>query len=84
MNVGPPLKKLFLLTQTERRGYDTYDSVIVCALSDSEARNIHPNTIVGWGSRSWCSSPDAVQVQHVGYAKTNVPVGVVLASFNAG
>ena len=34
--------KLYLLTQTDNRGYDTFDSCVVCAPSEEEAREIHP------------------------------------------
>lgn len=38
--------KLFLLTQNVVDGYDTYDSVIVSAENETDARNIHPSPFV--------------------------------------
>lgn len=35
--------KLFLLTQTQNRGYDTYDSCVVAAQTEEEAKLIHPH-----------------------------------------
>jgi len=35
--------KLYLLEQTVNNGYDTYDSCIVCAESEEEAKRIHPS-----------------------------------------
>jgi len=38
--------KLFLLSQDIVRGYDTYDSVVVSAKSEKDARSIHPSNSV--------------------------------------
>lgn len=35
--------KLWLISQTVNAGYDTFDSAVVCAEDESEARAIHPN-----------------------------------------
>lgn len=34
--------KLFLISQSRVDGYNTYDSAVVAAESESDARNIHP------------------------------------------
>jgi hypothetical protein len=36
---------LYLLTQTANQDHDTYDSVIVCAETPTEAKKIHPNKL---------------------------------------
>jgi hypothetical protein len=36
--------KLFLISQSENTGYDTYDSVVVVATNIEEARRIHPDS----------------------------------------
>ena len=41
------MKKLYLLEQGDNMGYDTYDSCVVCAESEDEARYIHP------GGKKW-------------------------------
>ena len=90
---------LYLLTQDENNGYDTYDSCVVAADSPKDAVLIHPNDEVfgsdpmskfeGWakGTRrsydTWCSSPEQVKVKLVGVAAEGI-TGVVCASFNAG
>ncbi len=78
---------LYLLTQDEENGYDTYDSVVVAAESEDEARLIHPSGwVVKWSDFRgvWCRSPESVAVEKIGKAKTGTLSGVVLASFNAG
>lgn len=82
--------KLFLISQDENRDYDTYDSAVVCAPDAESARLIDPAGQGGSmaklksGYSSWCSSPDKVHVQLLGDAISELPVGVVCASFNAG
>ena len=82
--------KLWLIQQSENDDYDTYDSAIVAADTEDEAKRIHPG---GWDwdengdmwqSHTWCKSPDAVTVTCVGRAGALVERGVLLASFNAG
>lgn len=40
------MKKLYKLSQDVNNGYDTYDSIIVCAYSEQDARKIHPSRFV--------------------------------------
>ena len=35
--------KIYLISQQEISGYDTFDSAVVFAESEQEARNINPN-----------------------------------------
>ena len=35
--------KIWKLSQNQNGGYDTYDSIIVCAETEDEARNINPH-----------------------------------------
>jgi hypothetical protein len=82
--------KLFLISQTENQGYDTYDSAVVCAPDEDAARMMDPGGINGELANfdkklsSWCTSADNVTVELIGDAAPHVPVGVVCASFNAG
>lgn len=43
--------KLWLISQTENTGYDTYDSAVVAALSEKAAMHTHPSEFScgGWG-----------------------------------
>lgn len=43
-----PALYLYLLSQDENSGYDTYDSCIVCAESEDEAKRIYPDEYCIW------------------------------------
>ncbi len=83
---------LYLLTQDESRVVDTFDSAVVAAESEDEARRIHPQegwaSDVSWGntvmSGTWAAKPESVSVKLLGVANDGLPRGVVCASFNAG
>lgn len=77
---------LYLLTQSERNGYGTFDSCIVAAPNEDAARNIHPRGewIDDDPYTGWASKPENVIVKFVGVAAPEVKEGVVLSSFNAG
>jgi len=79
--------KLWLVTQDEASGWDTYDSMVVAAASEADARSMHPcgyefGADIGVGV--WCSSPDKAKAECIGEADGAVERGVILASFNAG
>lgn len=75
--------KLWLISQNERNGWDTFDSAVVAAKTAEEARLINPDGV--WSTYSaWCSSPDKVHVEYLGIATEGVEPGIVLSSFNAG
>lgn len=72
---------LYLLTQDENTGYDTYDSCVVVANNEEEARIISPSR---FDNRTWTSSEN-VKVLLIGKAHKDMILGkVVCASFNAG
>jgi hypothetical protein len=86
---------LYLISQSENNDYNTFDSAVVAAESEDEARAIHPES--SWGHLSsaelweqqaefcgWASSPGNVCVKLIGTALEGQTAGVVLASFNAG
>lgn len=80
---------LYLLSQDVNNEYDTYDSAVVAALSEDEARMIHPrNYSEPWDGTmeeysTWCNASD-VRVTLIGVALESQEAGVILASFNAG
>jgi len=74
---------LYLIYQYLNNGYDTYDSAVVAAESDGDARSIHPSGYDKWAYDTWCK-PDQVKVTIIGKAEDNMKRGVICASFNAG
>lgn len=85
---------LYKISQSANNDYDTYDSVIVAAENEDEARKTHPSpyeeNIDGmWWDRddkhsSWAFKLDQVKVEFIGTAKEGTPKGIILASYNAG
>jgi len=86
--------KLFMISQNETRGYDTYSVAVVCADSEEEAASIHPDGDLysdetspynSWKSgRSWARTPNSVKVEYIGEAAEHLSRGVICASFHAG
>lgn len=82
---------LYLIKQDVNNNYDTYDSAVVIARSEEEAKTIHPDGSrwdvtrwAGWRSdSSWCN-PEDVTVQLIGTSSSGEVGDVVVASFNAG
>ena len=79
--------KLFLISQDENCGYDTYDSAVVCAESEEDAKKMNPS-----GGRATDEKEDYgtwttlkhVDVEYIGEAKEGSEPEVVCSSFNAG
>lgn len=81
--------KLFLISQDKNQGYDTYDSAVVIAENEEQAKNIRIDDY------SW-PDPEFVKVEYLGEAVEglkaerwfvpNHPANkyVICASFNAG
>lgn len=78
--------KIWKLTQSDNSGWDTYDSIIVAAETESEAKNIMPDEHAAFGKHynSWASSIDGVNAECIGEAIKGTVSGLILASFNAG
>ena len=81
--------KLFLISQEQKKDYDTYDSAVVAAPDEDSARIIDPGTgnpMKDWkrGNYSWCDGPEHVVVRYLGEAADDVEQGVVCSSYNAG
>jgi len=77
---------IYLLQQNENRGYDTYDSIIVYAENEDNAKLIRPEEYTNWEDpySAWASSPNKVHVTYIGSTDEDVEEEVILASFNAG
>jgi len=79
---------LYRISQFVNNDYGTYDSAVVCAENEDEARMIHPNGCEDWDGEdedfsSWRAAKD-VRVEIIGTAANNLPKGVIVASHNAG
>jgi hypothetical protein len=80
--------KLYLLKQTDNNGWDTYDSCLVCAENEADARTIKPEGDVfeennqTWSD--WAFSKDSITCEEIGDANEKQERGVVISSFNAG
>ena len=77
---------LYLLTQTEVTGYDTFDSIVVCAPNEDVARNMDPfsGEPCDWTNYCWAMRPASITVTLLGVALPSVKQGIVCSSFNAG
>ena len=75
---------IYLLSQYENRGYDTYDSCVVYAESEDAARLILPSEYVRFGGGDWASCPENLTVKYLGATGNVADPGVILTSFNSG
>ena len=76
--------KLYRLWQNDNNDYDTYDSAVVCAESEDEAKSIADTEFSGdLAYGSWVSI-DKVKCQLIGNAVSGMKKGIIVASFNAG
>jgi len=87
--------KLWKISQNTNNDYDTFDSAVVAAKTESDARATHPlgdgsavPTGEGVTDTESCLAPwtgqGNVVVEYVGTAKPGTEAGVIVASFNAG
>jgi len=70
--------KIYKLSQNVNNSYDTYDSAVVAADNETEAKIINLG-----GVGCWCEPKD-VLVEYIGVAKRGTKKGIIVASFNAG
>jgi hypothetical protein len=81
--------KIYLISQNEYSGYDTYDSAVVVAFDAEDAREINigdPGEPFTYGLyNSWASSPENVLSNYLGEFRGDYPKhGIILTSFNPG
>lgn len=90
--------KLWLISQSFNTSYDTYDSAVVAAETEEDAKLIHPEGDF-WDGSAWCylrgsgvkveschtgwADPHHVKVKYLGETDRDIK-GVILSSFNAG
>lgn len=80
---------LYKISQHVNKGYDTYDSAVVCAETAIDAQNMDPGTgkeITNWEHQyqNWAPYSDQVIVTFLGIADEEIPKGIVVSSYNAG
>ncbi len=79
--------KLYKLEQDVISGYDTYNSIIVCAKDADEARLINPqgdelnDAECGWVDRK---DKDKIKVTLLGEAVKGLKKGLILDSYRSG
>jgi hypothetical protein len=85
---------LYLVSQEENTGYDTYDSFVVAAPDEETARDTSPHMYfdvekIDWSQQEkdefcdWANHRDRVTVQLIGTAVEGTQWSVICASFNA-
>jgi len=82
---------IYLISQDQNDDYDTFDSAVVYAESEEQAKNINPNetsndVFMDWTKTRfspWCNSPEHVKVSYIGTNPDITEPGVICASFNA-
>ncbi len=78
--------KIFKLSQRINNGYDTYDSCVVVAKDENEARLIRPDGN-DWKAdyyNSWANMPEEVIVEEIGTTRKQFEYPIICASFNPG
>lgn len=81
--------KLFKLWRDTPKGWDYFDSCIVAALNEEEAKTIKPkpsgaDEMEDWEKWKWWVPVEEVKCEYIGEAAEGIERGVVLASYNAG
>ena len=80
------MKNLYLVERTDEVGYDEYDSFVVCAESEEQARSTHPD-INNNNDCTWINNADSTYISctYIGVASDHVELNeVIISSFNAG
>lgn len=79
--------KIYKISQDVNKDYDTYDSAVVYAESEEDAREIHPNCAIMNSPDDYIQTwalPEYVKVEYLGENPYVTGTYVILASFNAG
>ena len=82
---------IYLISQHKNVCYDTYDSAVVIANSEDDARKIHPSRMFHIDEQWWNDNAsmrtwthiDNIKVKLIGTANDDARECVVLASFQA-
>jgi hypothetical protein len=97
--MGKQTLKLFLVSRTDKISYDEYDSMVVAAASDDDARRMTPSPLYdryktetgvflheddNGRLNAWPMRLSTLSVRYIGVAEPGLKPGVIIASFNAG
>lgn len=79
---------LYLISQNVNTGWDTYQSAVVSAKNENEAKSIHPRFGLNWNgenvSRSGWSSIEDVEVQLIGETSLYNTPTIIITDFKNG
>lgn len=84
---------LYLITRNDDGDYDQYDSAVVAAPDEEAAKDLIERNSDYWTNTTWKYVAKGLVEEHtklditielIGTAKADMPLGVVVASFNAG
>jgi len=77
-------KKIYRISQTVNNDYDTFDSFVVCANDEEDAKLVVDLDGQEESYGDWVKNTKDIDVEYLGEAKKELERGVVLGSFNAG
>ena len=75
--------KLYLLRQNDNYKYNTYDSCLVCAENEADAKTITPDGDVFKEDEmfsSWAMKASAISCEEIGEANKKQKRGIIIAS----
>lgn len=83
---------LYLLSQTENISFGTFNSCVVCAENEKDAKSIMPDLFLNKGKPFevpdmqcvWAYSIERIQCVEIGTANKSQQRGVIIASYNDG
>jgi hypothetical protein len=74
---------IYLLERTDKLGYDDFDSAVVAAENEENAKSIQIGYTYNNISRSW-TTPNNIKSTLIGIAAPFTKSGIILASYNGG
>lgn len=84
---------LYLIIRNDDGDYDQYDSAVAAAPDEKAAKDLIERNSIYWTNSTWIRKGGAfieertkldITIEFIGTAKADMPLGIVVASFNAG
>lgn len=72
--------KLYIVTRTDRVGYDEFDGLVIASEDEESAKDFHAD----WLRIDCWASKENLKAEYIGEAKEGTEYGCVFESFNAG